>query len=110
MSAALLDNNSHDTALIDPASIDTASIDTAPVDTAPAARIVTDPAGLWRAVDRVAGAALCADLHPTVIGFSRARVAAHHGVADDLVDVMIATQLLSLATRLGWELEHLAAR
>jgi hypothetical protein len=95
MSAALLDNNSHDTA---------------PVDTAPAARIMTDPAGLWRDVDRVAGAAFCADLHPTVIGFSRARVAAHHGVADDLVDVMIATQLLSLATRLGWELEPVPAR
>jgi hypothetical protein len=65
------------------------------------------PAGLWRAVDRVAGAAFCSDLHPAVVTFTRHRIADHFGVAEDLVDVMITAQLLSLTARLARELESL---
>lgn len=65
--------------------------------------------GLWHAVDRVAGAAFCTDLDPAVISFARARVADHFAVADDVIDAMIATQLVRLATRLGAELERIAA-
>lgn len=79
---------------------------------APARTTGADPIdliGLWHAVDRVAGSAFCSDLEPAVVSFTRGRIADHFGVADDLVDAMIATQLVSLATRLAWELEHIAA-
>ncbi|HEY5882026.1 MAG TPA: hypothetical protein VIU11_24165 [Nakamurella sp.] len=63
-----------------------------------------DRADLWRAVDRVAGAAFCNNLDPTVVTFTRRRIADHFGVADDLVDVMVTTQLVSLTGRLSREL------
>ena len=78
---------------------------------APSRTTTADPndlVGLWRAVDRVAGSAFCSDLDPAVVSFARARIAAHFGVAEDVIDTMIATQLLSLAARLTWELEHIA--
>ena len=68
-----------------------------------------DPADLWRAVDRVAVAAFCTDLDPTVISFVRARIADHFAVADEVIDTMIATQLVSLAARLARELARIAA-
>lgn len=68
-----------------------------------------DSAGLWPAVDRVAGAAFCTDLDPTVISFARTRIADHFAVAQDVIDAMIAIGLVSLATRLGEELESIAA-
>lgn len=75
----------------------------------PATADPIDPAGLWRAVDRVAGAAFCTDLNPQVVSFVRARIADHFAVPDEVVDAMIATQLVSLADRLGRELAHIAA-
>lgn len=68
-----------------------------------------DLIGLWHAVDRIAGSAFCSELNPAVVSFARGRIADHFGVAADLVDAMIATQLVSLASRLAWELEHIAA-
>jgi hypothetical protein len=68
-----------------------------------------DPAGLRHAVHRAAGAAFCTDLDALVVSFVRARIAEHFAVPDDVVDALIATQLLSLATRLSAELEHIAS-
>ena len=69
-----------------------------------------DPAGLRPAVHRAAGAAFCTDLDALVISFVRARIAEHFAVADDVIDAMIASHLLSLATRLSAELDHIASQ
>lgn len=80
-------------------------------DTDPAAATVRtagliDRAGLRDAAHRIAGAAFCGDVRPVVISFARARVADHFAVADEVVDAMIATELLGLTDRLGRELVH----
>lgn len=75
----------------------------------PAIEARIDPSGLMHAVHRAAGATFCTDLDSLVISFVRARIAEHFAVPDDVVDAMIATQLLSLATRLNAELDHIAA-
>lgn len=62
----------------------------------------TDPAaGLTVATERVAGAAFCVDLDPSVLSFTRRRIATHFAVADDKVDVMITAGLLRLSRRLS---------
>lgn len=68
-----------------------------------------DSAGLLHAVHRAAGAAFCTDLDALVVSFVRGRIAEHFEVPDDVIDAMIASHLLSLATRLSAELDHIAS-
>jgi hypothetical protein len=84
---------------------------TPPADHAPRNRVhLIDPADLWPAVDRVAGAAFCAALDPRIVTFAQVRIADHFGLPDEVVDAMIAARLLRLATRLSSELDHLPPR
>lgn len=52
-------------------------------------------------VGRIASTLMCTDgIDPSIVTFAKQRTAAHWGLAEDQLDVLIATRLIHKATRL----------
>ena len=66
--------------------------------------------GLRRDVARIASAAFCgAGIDRSIISFAIRRTAAHWGLTEDAVDVLVAARLLTTAAVLAADLYRLAA-